>query len=135
VDKTEARTIQKHLDELLKPLAALGYTATIRGGTFDGDVLDSRIRIQKIGGDTKEAAEFKRCANLFGLKPEDLGRTFDLRGTTYEIVGLKLSDRKGMSILIKAADGTMRRCREDVVVRLLSPNGPALAKLAEAAAK
>lgn len=43
---------------------------------------------------TKEKADFKKYAELFDLKPEDLGRTFKLNNSTFEIVGLKPSSRK-----------------------------------------
>jgi hypothetical protein len=41
--------------------------------------------------ETKEAKDFRQYAHMFGLAPEDLGRTFDSRGNRFTITGLKLA--------------------------------------------
>lgn len=44
---------------------------------------------------TPEAQDFKRCAVMFGLKPEDLGREFmALSGKRFKICGAKPRNRK-----------------------------------------
>ena len=53
---------------------------------------------------TKDAQNFAKYAALFGLQPDDLGRKFQCRGDTVEIVGLKPASPK-FPVLGKKEDG------------------------------
>ncbi len=49
----------------------------------DGGIVESRI-----------ARDFKNNAGLYGLEPDDLGKTFEQNGETFTIKGLKTRNRK-----------------------------------------
>jgi len=53
---------------------------------------------------TKEAEEFKQCAHLFDLSPEDLGKAFFFRGQNYVITGMR-SGRKNPVMVKQSANG------------------------------
>lgn len=43
---------------------------------------------------TKQATNFKKYCDLFGLKAEDLNKMFAANGTTYKIIGLNAASTK-----------------------------------------
>lgn len=61
--------------------------------------------------------EFKKNADLLDLKPEWFGKTFEFRGTTYEIIGLDLSKRK-FPVVIQDNNGKTSRFTADGIREL-----------------
>lgn len=60
----------------------------VGNGTFDPDsYFEFKLRFTLAGADPGKK-DFDRYADLFGLKPEDYGRTFVTRGETYQITGI-----------------------------------------------
>ena len=80
-----------------------------------------RVSIKGEGGIpvTKEAAAFKQMAHFYGLKAEDLGREFTIRGNTYILVGLNPSAPKWPFIATGKADGKSYKFQEAAIKSLL----------------
>jgi hypothetical protein len=70
-----------------------GVQLKVGNGTFRADNATLKIEIAAIDDNgtakTKEASDFERCANSYGLKPEDLGTEFTFQGKTLTLVGAK----------------------------------------------
>jgi hypothetical protein len=69
---------------------------------------------------TAEARDFERCAVLFGLKAEDLGREFSSRGKRFKICGAKPANRKYPILAKCLSTGKVYKFPEDQVVRALA---------------
>lgn len=52
---------------------------------------------------SKEALDFKAYAELFGFKPDDLGKIFNVVGVKYKIIGLKLRAHN-LPIIVQRVD-------------------------------
>jgi len=68
----------------------------------------------------KVAAEFKLYASSFGLKPEQLGATFQYGRDTYKLVGLKPRRPKMPILATRLADGRTYKLPEDAIASLQS---------------
>jgi hypothetical protein len=97
--------IQAKLDAISKEI---GFSMKIGSGRYMENNVVFKLDCGKIGAngqaDSTEAVDFRRLASYFGLKPEDLGREFTLRGKRYTIIGAKPRSRKS-PILVKRSDG------------------------------
>ena len=94
------RTINAAIAEAIKPLEEqFGISFGAPSARYGENNMTVKIDVATVADDgsvlTKEAEDFKRCASMFGLKPEMLGRTFK-RGELdeYEVTGLKPRSRK-----------------------------------------
>src|SRR5688572_28761642 len=101
------KAIAARIDAALQPIAEeLGISISRGRGTYDEinglGTLKVEVAIKKPDGTvaTREAAYFREAAPLYGLKPEDLGRTFEVKGEQYQLVGLKPRAEK-MPFLVK----------------------------------
>lgn len=80
--------------------AANDFGVTIELGTprYDENRLTFKVEAFVAGngnqGESSAAIQFRAAATLLGLQPEDLGKTFQSRGDTYQIVGAKIANRK-----------------------------------------
>ena len=97
-DRDRAKRIQ---DDMLRALKAVEDQHGVKfeiGRTAIGDTIQMSVECSRIGPGgrafNKELLDFKQFADGYGLKPEDLGRTFVVRGTPYEIVGLNIAAPK-----------------------------------------
>ena len=95
-----------------------------KGGSYDDNAATIKFEFAERAADgmvmTKMATDFQRYAESVGLKPEDLGRTFDRHGETYKIVGFKPRATKMPVIVEKLAGGGRYKLREDDVKRHLA---------------
>ncbi len=70
-----------------------GIVLKLGSGTFTPGHATFKLEISTVGEsgevNTKEADDFKRCAHLYGLKPEHLGQTFFQGGREFVVVGCK----------------------------------------------
>jgi hypothetical protein len=94
IDRNKVRLISAEIDAALKDIANRhNIQLTTGGGTFSSNNFTIKVNGSAISSDgsvmTKEAEDFKSHAFLFGLKAEDLGKTFFQGGKMYEIVGCK----------------------------------------------
>lgn len=138
IGRIECQIIGTKAEQALREAFAQFNLEVKRGNaTYDlsGGYCEIRFQfnLRKADGtvETKEAADFKRAAFLYGLKPEDLGRTFTLGRQTFTLCGLKTKSQK-YPILGRAADGKVFKFSHRDVARQLHPDhqpAPAEAKV------
>ena len=75
-------------DALKKVGEAFGVEFKLGGGRFSPTHYGCRLDVTIAGAEPQEAQDFRQYADMFGLKPDDLGRTFLDRGRRFTIVGL-----------------------------------------------
>ncbi len=89
------RDIRPLIEEELEDLGkTLGVKFDVGNCSFSYDTCKFQLKMGIVNSDgavaTVEASDFKLRAFRYGLKPEDLGRTFVTSlGTAYEIIGAK----------------------------------------------
>jgi len=99
--RDNVRSLMDEIQAALDPIAQKhGLVLERKGSTFYRDsvpvMFKMLVRVEDADGKAldSKAQEFKASANLIGLKSEDLGKTFHIRGTSYEIEGLNLRASK-----------------------------------------
>lgn len=98
-NKAECGKLGKAVEaELVKVGKRFGIDIQFRGGTFSGSEFTFRVRATTLDTNgavkDKKAENFKKLASLYGMNPNDLGRTFTSGYSKYEIVGLNPSAHK-----------------------------------------
>ncbi len=110
-DKDSTRQLRSALDAALATIEeSLGVKIEVGSMSFDrGRTFTAKLTavIQKEGEPTMttEALEFQRYAMLVGLKPEDLGQSFTVRGTRYTISGMTKGKSKTPILAARESDG------------------------------
>ena len=109
-----------HLDQYVK-----GVKATLGKCTYDphAGVATFKVDVGIIGKNgvaTRAAADFDAIAHLYGLKREDLGKTFEHRGNFYKISGLNPRSRKMPVLATRTFDGKTYRFQAATVQYALS---------------
>ena len=60
----------------------------------DDDARISVVLVDASAGNTLMEADWHKHAHLYGFKPDDLGKQFELRGCAVTIIGLKRRNKK-----------------------------------------
>lgn len=97
-DRATCRVVSEKIEAALQPLAAeLGIAISSKGGTYMGGHYTLKVECATKGENgevnTREADDWKVMAPLYGLKAEDLGRTFKAGGKEYKIAGWRSKAR------------------------------------------
>lgn len=122
MDKAKAKAISAEALVALQAVAAKhGLKVTANGGTVDFGSTTLKFMFAETGESgvvmTPQATEFQMFAEGYGLKSDDLGRTFTYAGKVYTIVGLK--PRSRLPILASSGERTYKFAAKDVA-RLLA---------------
>lgn len=119
MDRATFARIADRIATTLEPLSQeLGVVIKRGRGTYDSEnglgTLKIEIGLTTADGVvvTKEARDFRQLAVLYELKPDDLGRTFELRGEKYQLVGLKARATKMPFLVKKLGDGKVYKMTE-----------------------
>jgi len=105
-DRTSIRFLQVAVSDALKKVGeAFGVEFKLGGGRFSPTHYGGKLDVTIAGAEPQEAQDFRRYADMFGLKPDDLGRTFLSRGRQFTIVGL-LARSKRYPVLGQNGRGT-----------------------------
>jgi hypothetical protein len=88
------RMLRNEIQKALNKVASThGVSVRLGSGSYTEQNVRFALEVATIGQDgevnNREASDFKSMAHLYGLKPNDLGKTVELRGTKFEIVGLR----------------------------------------------
>lgn len=106
MNRQKCQRIRERLNEVFATVAddlkkEFGIKVSVGGGRYsDSEVGQATFKLEVAefgaGGsvETKEMAAFKREAQFYGLKAEDLGKSFVSRGEKFTICGLKPRSRK-----------------------------------------
>ena len=110
-DRVTLRVLREEIDAALKAVADKhGISLTLGKITFagDGSTMSGKIEgaVARDGQvQTKEAVDFLKYAEVYGLKAEDLGRQFVSKGRWFEITGLRPKAPKRPVLARGVADG------------------------------
>jgi hypothetical protein len=100
IDRMACRVIRDEVDTALKAIGDRHgiVVKSLGGGTFSPERFTFKVEAAVVGegGEvlSKEADEFRTCANMYGMKGEDLGKVFTVHGTDYRIRGMKMRSFK-----------------------------------------
>jgi hypothetical protein len=91
-----------------------------KGGKYSDNAATLKIEFAERAADgtvmTQMATDFQNYALSVGLKPDDLGASFERNGTSYKIVGFKPRATK-MPVICETPEGKRYKLREADVVR------------------
>lgn len=113
LDRAGTRELAEVLEMKMQEIATkLGLSVKYKSGRYDGaEGKNATVSFvfSTIGEDGEvhdiDAETFKKDADLFGFKPEDLGASFSMQGDTFKITGLKPSRRKFPILAKRVSDG------------------------------
>lgn len=89
------------IEKALSILEKYGLSVSVGKLTYGDTQFTARIEVST---DNNGQSEFKKYAKMFNLKPEWFGKTFDLKGATYEVVGLDAGKRT-FPVVLRGPDG------------------------------
>lgn len=125
--RANVRTLMDEVQEALGPIAEKhGLVLDRKGKTFYNDrvpvMFQMLVRVEDADGKVldSKAQEFKAAASLVGLKADDLGKTFIIRGTSYEVEGLNLRARKFPVLAKSMQNGKTYKFQADTVARSIA---------------
>ena len=98
-DTVILNTLRTEMNEALKGIAEkYGMTISAEKATYGSTYASFKVELALTKEDgtvlSKEAEAFRMYANLFGMKPDDLGREFEVAGKRYKLAGYMASKRK-----------------------------------------
>ena len=112
IDSKKIRELRGEIDQALEVLAKkhglqikAGNAKYDPHGQFCTFQLECSVLDENNQAKTQEAVDFERMANLYNLKPEDLGKTIVVHGTEYTIEGLKPRSSKYPICVSRNSDG------------------------------
>jgi hypothetical protein len=93
MDREKVKALRDKMQEALDAFVGSDNGVVVKVGhaSFSDSSVTFKVDVSEIVNGqvvTKEASAFKAMACLYGLKPEDLGRTFAFRGEKYTVSGL-----------------------------------------------
>ena len=126
--RPECRTVQAlALAALEKAAADLGLKVAYTKGSFSPASFAATFTFSAVG-DGGVPADFTMYCGLYGMKPEDYGRTFLNGGKTYKVVGLNVRKVRYPITAVEIATGkTVHFTKEGVVALLRSQDTKAAA--------
>jgi hypothetical protein len=100
MDRAKCQKIRAVLDQtfalLESEMKALGVKVSVGRASYSATSVGSasfKVEFAEISSDgnvaTRESQDFKVNAFIFGLKPEDLYRSFQMGGKSFKVVGLR----------------------------------------------
>ena len=109
-DPATCRLLAKEVEETLRDLAARhGLSVKAAGGKYGPSYYTMKVEFARMSADgTAEGPEveaFRTLGRFYHFEPEDLGKTFVLRGTEYEVAGLRPKASKNPIIGRRKKDG------------------------------
>ncbi len=122
-NKPTIRQIRPKLAAALKDLADNhGINIDVGNASFDKSSCTFKLvlstRDESGLAQTPEVMEFKRSAELVGLKSDDLGRRFRSNGRIFEITGMSLNARRYPIMAKRVTDGKVYKFHQDSVRNL-----------------
>ena len=121
MDKTEARDIQKAVDDAIAPILAAHNLRRIssRAG-YDAGSIRLTLAFQSTDPALDPVVnDWARYAAGYGLPVDGIGATFNSRGTLYRVVGLDMN-RRTYPVVAQAVNGGKKMLfKADGVARLL----------------
>lgn len=105
--KNEFASFRLEIEQALKAIAEK-YNSNIKAGkiNYTTNSFDLKLEVSRkeVNGKSFEQAEFEKNSFLYGFKPEDYGKNFNISGKTFTLYGFKRSART-MPVLARGMDG------------------------------
>lgn len=125
-DKTACRLLAEEAEKALRAVAERhGLAFAYKGGNFSNTtfVLKGEFAVRSEGGEaqTREVADFRRYASMFGLQAEDFGKAFASNGRSFKISGLRPSAPKYNLIATDLETGKAFKFVASVIAAKLHP--------------
>lgn len=122
------RIADRITDELGELAEELGVDIQYGGGNFSPQNATLKLNVNLLSDTgnpiTREQTDWEANAVLYGFRPEDLGREFNLPGTgMVKIAGLKTRNRKYPIIVERVSDGARYKLTPQRLSRLLEEQG------------
>lgn len=120
--KSTRRKIQAALDTLSEELGCqikVGRASFARDGSNCTFKVECATLSDNGTAETKEVSAFRELASMYGLSPDDLGKTFVNGGQEFTVCGLATKARR-FPILAKGANGKSYKFPADAVKLALS---------------
>lgn len=122
LSKKEFAAFRQDVEQALQELTKK-YDVNIKAGNIKYDSnsfnLDLQMTKKDIGGKTFEQVEFEKYCRLYGFKPEDYKKQFNMNGKTFTLTGFKPRATK-MPVIAISQDGKGYKFGEETVKRLLA---------------
>lgn len=123
IDRNKVYYLREMIQNKIQELVQEEFSFRLGNATFSKNNVTFKLEVNTINQDgtinTKEASDFKLCAPMYGLSPDNLGSTFIHKGQEYTIVGLSVRSRKYPIICekegnsYKFATETIKKCLEN----------------------
>lgn len=129
MDRAKVREIRKQLEGILKiPGMTVEFGKSARftrgaGGSVTFKVTLTEPQPSGKVAEPQEVRDFKQQAHLFGLKSDDLGRTFVSRGETFMVTGLLARCYKNPIAATRSDGKKFKFPAEDVQIALARTGG------------
>jgi hypothetical protein len=124
MEKQAVKDLREKIQKVLNDAKIEGFVLKVGNATYGETSAMFKLEASKIGDNDevqdRSAENFKRMALLYGLNPEDLGKTFTTAQQTYTIVGLNPKSRK-FPVIAKRSDGKTFKFPIDVIRLKLGP--------------
>jgi len=119
MNRTKGKEIQAAaLAALASVEERFGVKVAFKAGQIGDTYINLKFEFAEVGAngaaESAEAVEFKKYAHLIGLKPEDLGRSFQSNGHTFTIAGMSLG-RGRLPVMVTREDGMRFKYGRDTV--------------------
>jgi len=99
-----------------------GVQAEVGKISYGDSHADIKLKVSQVNADgtvePKEAADFKRYAHVYGLRPEWMGGEFKQQGKTFVITGLNTRARK-FRVQATSTDGVRYKFPQELIKRLM----------------
>lgn len=125
-DKPTLKQLSPKLEAALEAVAReYGLSVRAAGGTYEQFSAKLKFEFKPVSEEAQSAkarveeAEFRQFASVFGLKPDDYGKSFIVRGVVYKICGLSIGSNRFPVIGVDGA-GKRMKFPADQTVRLLA---------------
>ncbi len=124
LSRDRIREIEAEIDRLLQPLeTSFGVRAKCESASYAATYAYVKVQVSVVGESgevrTREAADFRSRAFLYGLKPDDLGREFAYENDRYKVTGLKPKGSKYPILVQRLSDNHELRFPASIVGALL----------------
>jgi hypothetical protein len=109
-DRTNLRVLAAEVSAALEPVAKKYGLSLVRGnGTFSPTNYRLKVEFNVVqdgatAATRQEVVDFQRSAHFYGLDPSDLGKTVNVYGKMYKIIGL-MPNRRRYPILVETVKG------------------------------
>jgi len=127
-NRPACRILSKAVEAALAPVGKeFGVDFSYKGGNYSPANLTMKIEAAIIGADgqvkSREAEDFKKMAQYYGLEADDLNKEVVLNGRRGKIIGLKPRSRK-YPIIVEVENGKMFKYPVNSVLRALGRKVP-----------